>query len=472
VPLVLDLDRTLLRTDVLHELALAYVKANPLHLFLLIAWLFRGKSFLKRQLSQLVVLNVDTLPVNETVAEYARDQKFLGRQVVLATATDALVARRIAKRFDFIDLVVSTENGVNLKGEAKARRLAEMFPQGFDYAGDSHADLAVWRIARSAIVVGQSVRLARKAERLTRLESHIRGGALLKPIARAFRPHQWAKNGLVFAPLILAGMSQDPGAWLQAGAAFLALSLLASATYLLNDLFDLHDDRLHWTKRNRPIASGALSIPHAMALVTGLLAVVAGLALLISPLGVAVLAAYGALTIAYSLWLKRQPIVDAFVLACLFTLRLGLGIAAVGAEPSSWLLVFSMFLFTSLSFAKRYTEIARMQDRGRSEVSGRGYVVADAGLVLAMGVASGLGAIVIMVLYLIEDAFGAGFYLAPVFLWSFPAILFLWIGRVWLLCHRGELNDDPVAFAVRDRTSLALAGVMAVTFLLATGLYP
>lgn len=466
--IVLDLDETLLSTNVLHELALVYVKQNPFRLLRLIGWLVKGRAFLKNRLSQLVTIDVDLLPANATVVAYAEEQKQRGARIVLATAADSLIARRIARRFSFIDEVIGTENGVNLKGIEKARRLTALFPEGFTYVGDSKPDLQVWRVARSAVVVTGSASLVRSVEKISRIELKVVIADSGRAMLRVMRPHQWAKNALVFAPLILAGLSSSGVAWLQAAVAFMALSLLASGTYILNDLLDLQDDRAHWSKRNRPIASGALSISHGLALCAALLFAATGLALAAGQAAMLLLLAYGALTLSYSMALKRQPITDAFVLATLFTLRLGVGIAAVGAMVSPWLLVFSMFLFGSLSFAKRYTELNRSGELDLAKINGRGYVVGDAPLVLAFGMASGLGAIVIMVLYLINDAFLAGFYAEPLWLWSFPAILFLWIGRVWLVSHRGQLHDDPVAFAVRDRSSLIMAGFMALAFVAAT----
>lgn len=465
---VLDLDETLLSTNVLHELALVYLKQNPLRIFQLIGWLAKGRAHLKSRLSQTVTLDVDVLPANEAVIAYAEEQKRLGARVVLATATDSLIARRIARRFSFIDEVIGTENGVNLKGAEKARRLVALFPNGFTYVGDSQPDLKVWAVAKSAVVVTGSDSLVRRVEKITEIDLRVGIADAGKAMLRAMRLHQWAKNALVFAPLVLAGMAGSGAAWLQATLAFAALSVLASGTYILNDLFDLQADRQHWSKRNRPIAAGALPIGHALVLCGALVLAAIGLALAAGPAVLGLLAVYGALTVSYSMALKKQPITDAFVLATLFTLRLGIGVAAVGAMVSPWLLVFSMFLFGSLSLAKRYTELTRMAELDHAEANGRGYVVDDAPLVLALGMASGLGAIVIMVLYLINDAFLAGFYAEPVWLWSFPAILFLWIGRVWLVSHRGQLHDDPVAFAVRDRSSLIMGGFMALAFVAAT----
>lgn len=466
-PVVLDLDDTLIRTNVLHELALIYLKGNPLRVFHIAAWLARGKAALKNELSARVTLDVDGLPVNDDVVAFAEEQKARGARIVLATAADSLIARRIARRFGFIDDVIGTENGVNLKGAEKAKRLADRFPGGFTYVGDSTADLKVWAVAKSAVVVSGSNSLARRAEKVIPVEKRFTAGDAGKAMLKVMRPHQWAKNALVFTPLILAGLAGDAAAWLQAALAFFALSLLASGTYVLNDLFDLQEDRQHWSKRARPIASGALSIRQALVLCGSLLFAAVALAALAGPTVFVLLGFYATLTISYSLALKRQPITDAFVLATLFTLRIGVGIAAVGTMVSPWLLVFSMFLFGSLSLAKRYTEINRMGEHDRTTIAGRGYVADDSALVLAMGIASGLAAIVIMVLYLIEDAFAEEFYADPVWLWSFPAVLFLWVGRVWFVSHRGELHDDPVAFAVKDRTSLLMGTVMALGFVAA-----
>jgi len=243
------------------------------------------------------------------------------------------------------------------------------------------------------------------------------------------------------------------------------MSLMASGTYLLNDISDLADDRAHWTKRSRPLASGALRIRHGVPLSLGLIAASFAICAWLGLPSLAVLAIYAATTLGYSFYLKRQPIVDVFVLAALFTLRLGLGIAAVGCVASPWLLVFSMFLFTSLSFAKRQTEIQKSVASGRGAVAARGYLGTDAGMVLALGVASAMGAITIMVLYIMNDVYSAEFYSQPMLLWVFPAALYMWLARVWLLCHRQQLDDDPVAFAIRDPISIGLGGLMGVAFL-------
>lgn len=279
---------------------------------------------------------------------------------------------------------------------------------------------------------------------------------------------------LVFVPLVLGGRAGDAQAWGSAGLAFLALGLVASASYLLNDLLDLSHDRAHWSKRERPLASGRLPIA------TGLAAIVLGLAgglAVAAWAGAAVLTgviAYLALTLTYSAWLKRVPMLDALTLGSLFSLRIAVGVAAVAVAWSPWLLTFSMFLFTSLSFAKRHTELRGAARRGQAgTIAGRGYEPADEPVVLAFGIASGLASVVIFILYLANEAFRHAALAAPLALWSFPLILVLFMGRVWLLAGRDALHDDPVAFAVRDRPSLMLAGVAGLAFAVAAfGLPP
>lgn len=467
-PLVLDLDGTLIRTDVLFEGVAALLRANPLHVFSLALWALRGRAYLKRRVAERAPLDVDALPLNDDLVSYAAREAALGREVHLATAADASLAARIARRLPFIARVFASDGTRNLKGARKAGVLAQAFPGGFVYAGDSRADLAVWRAAAGAVVVNAKPKVARAAARLHTPEHVIaRQPAGPRFVARILRLHQWAKNGLVFAPLLLGGLMFDAAAWMTAGAGFLALSLLASATYLLNDLFDLADDRRHWSKRHRPLASGRLRISHALALVPAGVAAAFAIGAALGPAAVGFLAAYLVLTLAYSFRLKRIELLDAAVLATLFTLRLGFGVALVGVVLSPWLLVFSMFLFLSLSFAKRHVEVTRMEARGHAQAAGRGYKAGDAPVIAMIGAASGLAAVQIMVMYVMNEAYAGGAYAAPMLLWAVPPILFLWIARIWLLAQRGELDDDPVAFAVKDPPSLLLGAVLGMVFLAA-----
>ena len=281
-------------------------------------------------------------------------------------------------------------------------------------------------------------------------------------MVKAMRLHQWLKNSLIFIPAVLSGKIFDVTVWPGLALTFLALGLVASATYIINDAWDIRDDRRHWSKRKRPLASGNLPILIGLAAVP--VGLVAGFALaLIVNLHVAlVLGIYLVLTLAYSLRLKRLMIHDALVLASLFTIRLAIGTVAVQAVPSSWLFVFSMFFFLSLALAKRHTEIARVIQRGDTEINGRGYRPEDLPLVLSAGISAGIAAVVIMVLYISEDAFRRSFSGDVEWLWGFPPLIFILVTRIWSVCQRGELDDDPVVFAVKDtqcRLVLVFAGI-------------
>lgn len=467
LPLVLDLDGTLLRADVSAEQLLAFLKRRARNVFVVAGWLLRGRAFLKRKLSENVKLDIEYLPVNVELIEYAKSEASKGRPVYIATASDEMVAHAVAMRFPFIAGVLGSNGKVNLKGSEKARALNARFPSGFDYAGNAAPDVDVWKAAAHGIIVDAPASVERRARKVTEVAEVFKRPSRLRALAKSMRVHQWSKNALIFVPAILSGRIGNLPAMTTVALAFAALCLIASATYIVNDVWDMADDRRHWSKRDRAIASGRLALPAAAAAAIFLLA--GGLAIAFAAgftIGVAA-CIYIAITLAYSMRLKQIPILDAFVLASLFTLRLGIGIAASGAPPSHWLLVFSMFFFGSLSFAKRHTEIARVIARGETEIKGRGYILADLPLVLATGVATGMAAVLIMVLYIINDAFMQSFYGNTSSLWGFPPLLFGFLSRIWLLCQRGQLNDDPVAFAIKDKPSLMMGAALSICFVLA-----
>ena len=281
-------------------------------------------------------------------------------------------------------------------------------------------------------------------------------------IYRCLRLHQWAKNVLIFVPLVLGGKGGQSAAWLHALIGFFALGLTASSTYIFNDLRDLPNDRKHRSKRTRPLANGDLSIQSGVILAVATLIVGLVLAAYAGHAAFAMLALYVALSLSYSFYWKRVPILDAFVLAGLFTSRLAMGVTLADVRLSLWLFIFSMFIFTSLCMAKRNTEVLASTDDVDSPIPGRGYMKADAPLILALGMGTGISAVLVMILYLIEDAYPRQFYANPAFLWALPAILFLFLGRVWLLSERRQMHDDPVAFALKDRVSLLLGLLMSL----------
>jgi 4-hydroxybenzoate polyprenyltransferase len=466
-PLVIDLDGTLLNTDALIECALAFVRRHPLGIFQILLWYLRGRAFLKQKLAQRAQLDTSLLPLNAAVMDYAAREKARGRQLYLATAADHAIAEAIAIRCGFFDGILASDGRVNLKGKEKLEVLQRRFPGGFAYAGDSQADIVIWRHAHAVILIGSAAWARRTARRFVQPTVIVRPSRL-RAFFKCIRPHQWAKNVLVFAPAILSGEIRHPNVLLTTAMSFVALSLVASATYIINDLWDLADDRRHWSKCRRPIASGALPIATALALAPGLLITGLVLGLLALPISAVVLLCYVALTLLYSFALKRVPVVDVTMLAGLFTLRLVLGAVSAHVIASPWLLVFSMFLFSSLCFAKRYVEVTRSSAaRVSATIASRGYQVNDHAIVFALGASTGIAGIVVMVFYIIFDAFTETFFLNSEWLWAFPLILYLWLARIWLLAARGELDDDPVAFAVRDVPSLLLGVAMSAAFLLA-----
>ncbi len=464
-PLVIDLDGTLIKTNSLDETFLDALRRNPLDILKLPLKLVVGRAALKEFLAGKSGLDVETWPVRDDFLDYVNRQFESGRTIVLATAADRKIAEAIAARFPFISQVIASDGEKNLKGKAKAKELRERFPQGFLYAGDSAADLAVWRESKGSVLVDASDRVVKRVRKQGEpLAIFSSERSTINVLRRSLRLHQWAKNALVFVPLVLGGKALDSTAWLMAVLGFIALGFTASATYIVNDLWDLPSDRRHWSKRFRPLASGELSIREGVLLAALALALGFAFAAQAGKSAVLMLTLYVAGTLTYSFVGKRTPILDILMLASLFTLRLGFGIVLTDVRTSPWLLVFSMFVFGSLSMAKRHTEVLRLAERGLKSLPGRGYSASDAPLTLGFGLASMHGAILIMVLYLIEDAFHQTFYANPAFLWAAPPVLYLFLGRIWLISQRGELRDDPVAFALRDRLSLLLGAIMALIF--------
>jgi 4-hydroxybenzoate polyprenyltransferase len=467
-PLIIDLDNTLLQTDTLDETFFDLVRTNPVALWQLPIKGISGIAAIKAFLAQQSPLEVETWPVNTSLIEFVEAEAVKGRKIVLATAADETIARAVAKKFPFINEIISSDGKKNIKGEAKAEVLKSRFPAGFIYAGDAAADLPIWQASNGKILVNTSKALRKRAEHKGNvLNVFPKQPVNFNILRRSLRLHQWAKNLLVFIPLILGGKAGDASAWLYALMGFFSLGLVASATYIINDLWDLPDDRKHWSKRFRPLASGLLSL--RVGVMIALVCLISGFALAtyLGPAVTGILALYAAVTLSYSFAFKKIPIVDVLVLACLFTIRLGLGIALTTAIFSPWLLVFSMFVFLSLSMAKRHIEVLKLVEKGLEKIPGRGYYASDSPLTIGIGLAAMLGAILIMTIYLIEDAVPSDHYAAPEFLWAMPLILFLFLGRVWLLSQRGEMYDDPVAFALKDRISLLLGSLMGVNVLAA-----
>jgi 4-hydroxybenzoate polyprenyltransferase len=462
IPLCVDLDGTLIRTDLLVESLLILIKQKPWLVFVIPVWLLRGKSVLKEEIASRVDLNVQTLPYQSGLVEFLRKEHAAGRSLVLATASHRKFADGIAKHLGVFTKVHATEEGINLAGRAKRDILVKHYGiKGFDYAGNSRADVPVWGMARQAIVVnpGRGVLQGARNEcpiSQTFTDRH----PSLKTYAKALRVHQWLKNILVFIPMLLAHQISHVSLWANGLLAFISFSLCASSVYLLNDLLDLSADRLHPRKRLRPFASGDLSMVQGIALIPLLLLAAFTIAVLWLPTDfVIVLVVYYLLTVSYSFWLKAVVLLDALLLAGLYTIRIIGGMAATQIGPSFWLLTFSIFLFFSLALIKRYSELLALKQRGQLTTHGRGYHVEDLVMLMGFGVACGFMAVLVSALYINSDKVKV-LYHHPAFLWLVSPILLYWISRIWLIAHRGGMHDDPVVFAAKDKGSWAVAAVI------------
>lgn len=468
LPLVVDLDGTFLRVDTLYELFVLGLFVQPFRTLWSLFKLRDGIAAFKRRLSEIVQLDVETLPVHEELLAYIKQEAAAGREIHLATAAEHGVAAAVAARFPVFRSFHGTDQD-NLKGPRKAERLKAVFPGGFAYAGDSRADLPVWQSANAAIVVSANPSLRSAVESAgipverTFSKKSRRPGAWL----RALRPHQWAKNIIVLVPVFLGWKEVTSAALATTLAMLTLLCIVASLTYLVNDMADLAADRRHWSKRRRPFASGAIPVRDGLLVVGIGLPTACLLGLWISPGATVFLVSYVLVTLGYSFGWKRILLLDAFIIALLFTLRILIGIAAAELAPSAWLLTFSMFFFFSLALAKRHTEILRAAEHALQKLEGRGYQLRDDSLTLVFGISASMASIVIVVIYLVEEVFARRIYTTPAWLWVAPISIFLFTCRIWALAHRGRMTDDPVAFALRDRVSVGLGLLVGLAILLA-----
>lgn len=462
IPLCVDLDGTLIRTDLLFESIFALIKQKPWLIFIIPYWLLKGRYVLKEKIASRVNLNVKILPYQFDLVEFLRKEHANGRILVLATASHRKFAEDIANHLGFFSEVHATENDINLTGGIKRDFLVNNYGvKGFDYVGNSRADVSVWGVARQAIVVNPGAGVLRKVINqcpISQTFTDTRVG--LKAYAKALRVHQWLKNLLIFAPMLLAHQIGQIGLWMNGVLAFLSFSLCASSVYLLNDLLDLTSDRLHPRKRFRPFAAGNISIVRGIVLIPLLLLCAFAIASLWLPTEfVIVLAVYYILTISYSFWFKAIVLLDALLLANLYTIRIIGGMATAHLGASFWLLSFSIFLFFSLALIKRYSELLVLKQRGHLTAHGRGYHVEDLVMLMGFGVASGFISVLVSALYLNSDQVKI-LYLHPAFLWPISPLLLYWISRIWLIAHRGAIQDDPVVFAVKDKSSWAVAAAI------------
>lgn len=469
LPLICDLDGTLIKTDSLHENILSAMLCCPDKLLSSISILLHGRAAWKAALTNISRVDAASLPYCDDVLALLRDARAGGRKTYLVTAADQSIADDVASHVKMFDGVKGSDAKTNLKGANKLIWLKQRFPQGFIYAGDSFADLPIWQESAGAILVGRAARFADQLGRKGVSSKPIRPDEdnLAASWLRELRLHQWSKNALIFIPIFLGHIANDPQVWVRTLMAFFAFGLVASATYIVNDIVDLESDRAHPTKRHRPIAAGRISLGSALMVGLFLFAAGFGISVALSIKFTLVVLVYLLLTLSYSFKLKKLPMIDVTVIGALFTLRIVMGQVLNGLLASPWLLSFSALFFFSLALAKRHVEVLRSGAAKRESVKGRGYVAQDWPLTLGFGLSSAIASIVIMLLFVALDGNATHAYQHPVWLYVAPAGVFIWLQRIWLLSQRMELNDDPIVFALKDKMSYVIGFLVAVSFVLA-----
>lgn len=468
--IVVDLDGTLVHSDMLVENIFAFIRIYPLRLLQLFQWLLRGKAYLKSQLAAAVIPDTRHLPYNQDLVAWLRLQKKNGARLTLATASNTQIAHQIAEQAGLFDEVMASAQ-TNLSSVNKRDALDQRYGKfTYEYVGNSHDDIAVWEHAAVCHVASPDRGVLDQVRKIGRL-----GQIFYQPVSygrslvKAMRIHQWAKNLLVLVPLFASHRMTETALILSGVLAFFAFGACASSVYLLNDLFDLPDDRQHPTKSNRPLAAGTFPITHAVAWMGVLfLSAFVSAAVLLPTAFVLILMGYYALTLAYSLWLKRVVMLDVVALAMLYTVRVIAGAAAMGLVVTFWILAFCIFIFLSLAFVKRYTELCDARAKGKTtQTSGRGYMPDDFELLASLGGSSGYISALVLALY-INDPATLSLYASPQWMWAACPLLLFWLSRVWLLAHRGQMHDDPIVFALRDGVSRWVGVGFVAVFVLAS----
>ncbi len=467
-PLCVDCDGTLLKTDLLHEAVFLLAKQSPAYLFMLPFWLMRGKAYLKHQIANHVTIDFASLPIRDEIIALINSAREEGSKVILITASPQIWAEGVARHVGLFDEAIGSNKHTNLSSINKAQYLCDRFgKKQFDYVGNDFADLPVWSDAASAVVVTSNLTLIRQAKEKAQVKQVIAANRVTAfTYLKALRVHQWLKNLLVWLPLAAAHQLSSSLGIKQALIAFFSFSFCASAVYLLNDLLDLESDRVHIRKRKRPLAAGLIPILHGVLMCGALLCFAVFLALKLHTDFLIVLSFYFTMTLTYSLRLKKQVIVDVILLAGLYTIRVVAGAAATQTMPSFWLLALSMFIFLSLALIKRYSELLITLQLQKTETAGRGYQIADLPVLMSIGISAGMVAVMVLALY-VNAPESTVFYKHKIWLWLAPPLLMYWISRVWMKAHRGEVDDDPVVFAVKDWQSLVIVSLLAIIVWLA-----
>jgi 4-hydroxybenzoate polyprenyltransferase len=468
IPLVVDLDGTLIKVDSLHEAFVQFASKKPLYALRALLGLRQGPAIFKAAVADHVLPGVANVPVDEVVLEAIKKAQGEGRKVYLATAADRRFAEAFADSICKFDGIFASENGINLKGKAKADRIVAAFgAYGFDYIGNGAADIPIWRVARTGLISGAPSRLVQRVK--SELPAVIGLGTrklAIRPYLLALRPHQWLKNGLVALPTIASHDFSIIGL-LTVLVAFVSFSFGASTVYLVNDMLDLPHDRAHFEKRHRSLASGAVPLNHAVILLCVVAVLSVGLALMLRGAFLLVLIGYFGFSLIYSLYLKRKLMIDVVALAALYGVRVVAGGVATGIPLSHWLVGFCFFIFLSLALMKRAVEIISLPKTTVGNVRGRGYRRADLPVINALTAASGYVSVLVLALYIYSPEVRM-FYRQPDLLWGICIVLVYWLGRAFVLTARGEMGQDPVTFAATDRISLLAGAIITAVFLVAS----
>jgi 4-hydroxybenzoate polyprenyltransferase/phosphoserine phosphatase len=461
-PLFVDLDGTLVRTDLLWESLASALRVSPSGAARGVAGLTGGRAALKRLLAQSSDVDATHLPYRASVVDWLRAEAARGRRIYLATAADEQLAGKVAEHLGIFCGVIASDGQHNRKGKAKLEAIREIVhEEPFDYCGNDRDDMLLFTAARQSIVVAAPPEVLRDAQALGNVQRVFPDHGDLRHWWRIVRPHQWLKNLLVFVPLLTSFKISDPWAVLAACVAFGVFCLAASCGYLVNDVLDLQGDRKHPRKRLRPVAAGDLSIPAVLAAAGVVFFVAFCVAVWIAGNLALWLLVYMVMTFTYSLRIKRMAMFDVAMLAALYTVRVLAGGAAIDAEVSFWLLAFSSFLFFSLALVKRCGELIAQRDRHEATGAGRSYLVDDLQVLQSLGIATSVAAVVVFALF-VRTPEVAQRYASPDWLWLTLTALLVWLGRIWLISGRGRMDDDPVVFAITNRVSLGLIGVMTL----------
>jgi 4-hydroxybenzoate polyprenyltransferase len=456
LPLVIDLDGTLIRTDLLWESVVIYLFKNPLRIFKFFYWLLKGRYELKRFLAQNTDIKFETLPYEYHIINIIKKERDNGRKIILATGTHIINANKIQQYLQLFDLVLASDSKINLTSNVKRNALINLFGyKKFDYVGNSKDDLVVWEASRYAYLVNSSKSTYESAIRNNNIKSIIpRNDKKIKNFFDLLRLHQWSKNLLVFIPLFASHNFNNINLISDAFLAFFVFSLCASSSYILNDLSDINHDRIHSSKKYRPFANGSIPIYIGLILSPLLLILSFSISVIFLPSKFfLIILFYFTASILYSFYFKKVLIFDVIILALLYTLRIIAGGFAINITPSYWLLLFSMFIFFSLAILKRHVELSKYSNNyENSNILGRGYIFSDLNIITILGVSSACISVLVLALY-INDPNIYILYANPYYIWLICPILLGWISRIWILSGRGNICDDPVLFALRDPIS-------------------